>query len=122
MRNLVLFKHEKYLLFLHHYFNASILFRVYEKIMEKMMDVAKENKGLKKSIAQWAKAACTEHHDAVMSGKPGGGLSYNIASKTIMKAIHKKLGFERTTGVFSVFSNIFQYSQRFYIQPIDHES
>jgi len=75
--------------------------RVYEKIMEKMMDVAKENTGVKKSIAQWAKSACTEHHEAVMAGKPGGGLSYNIASKTVMKAIHKRLGFERTTGWYS---------------------
>lgn len=75
--------------------------RVYEKIQEKMMEVAKQNSGLKKSVAEWAKGACTAHHEAVMAGQAGGGLSYNIAHNTIMKAVKKKLGFENTIGFYS---------------------
>jgi len=75
--------------------------RVYEKIQEKMMEVGKQNKGLKKSAAEWAKASCLAHHEAVLEGKSGGGVSYSIANKTIMKAVKKKLGFENTTGWYS---------------------
>jgi len=75
--------------------------RVYEKIQEKMMEVAKQNTGLKKSVAEWAKASCSAHYEAKMAGQGGGGLSYTIASNTIMKAVKKKLGFENTTGFYS---------------------
>eukprot|EP00088_Acartia_fossae_P049686 TRINITY_DN5492_c0_g1_i1.p1 TRINITY_DN5492_c0_g1~~TRINITY_DN5492_c0_g1_i1.p1 ORF type:complete len:720 (-),score=161.38 TRINITY_DN5492_c0_g1_i1:926-3085(-) len=75
--------------------------RVYEKIQEKMMEVAKQNTGVKKSVAEWAKASCSAHHEAVMAGQSGSSLSYTIASNTVMKAVKKKLGFERTTGFYS---------------------
>ena len=60
------------------------------------MEVGKQNKGLKKSAAEWAKASCLAHHEAVLEGKSGGGVSYSIANKTIMKEsafhFHHKLG------------------------------
>jgi len=75
--------------------------RVYEKIQEKMMEVAKQNTGLKKSVAEWAKGSCTAHYEAKMAGQSGGGVSYTIASNTVMKAVKKKLGFENTIGFYS---------------------
>ena len=49
------------------------------------MEVAKQNTGLKKSVAEWAKASCSAHYEAKMAGQGDGGLSYTIASNTIMK-------------------------------------
>ena len=50
-----------------------------------MMEVAKQNTGLKKSVAEWAKGSCTAHYEAKMAGQSGGGVSYTIASNTVMK-------------------------------------
>jgi len=75
--------------------------RVYEKIQEKMMEIGKQNTGIKKKVSTWAKNACTEHHNAVMAGKPGGGLQYTIASKAVMAKVKKALGFENTKGFYS---------------------
>jgi len=89
--------------------------RVYEKIQEKMLDIGKQNTGLKKSIGDWAKAASFDHHQALMEGRPGNSLSYKIANKTVMAAIKKALGFERATGFYSsaapLSADVFQYFQ-----------
>jgi len=75
--------------------------RVYEKIQEKMMEIGKQNTGIKKKVSTWAKNACIEHHNEVMAGKPGGGLQYTIASKAVMAKVKKALGFENTKGFYS---------------------
>jgi long-chain-fatty-acid--CoA ligase ACSBG len=38
--------------------------RVYEKIQEKMLEVGRQNTGLKKAIAQWAKASGLHYHNS----------------------------------------------------------
>ena len=43
--------------------------RVWEKIQEKMMDVGKKNTGVKKAVADFAKAAAFEHHEERMAGR-----------------------------------------------------
>lgn len=75
--------------------------RVYEKIQEKLLEVGKKNTGLKKSVSDWAKASCLDHHQAVQAGKSGGGLSYTIASKAVMGQVKKVLGFENAKGFYS---------------------
>merc|ERR1712126_184066 len=45
--------------------------RVYEKIQEKMTEVAKTNTGLKKKLSDMAKASSFDHHQAMKEGKPG---------------------------------------------------
>ena len=75
--------------------------RVYEKIQEKMMLVAKTNTGLKKKLSDAAKEAALEHHFATFEGKPGGGLKYKLGKKVVMSKVAKALGFERTRGFYS---------------------
>ena len=55
--------------------------RVYEKIAEKMQEVGRSNKGIKKALGNWAKAAATEHNTLVREGKikyDQGKLSYKL--------------------------------------------
>jgi len=75
--------------------------RVYEKIQEKMKEVAKTNTGLKKTLSDMAKEAALEHHFATFEGKPGGGLKYKLGKKVVMSKVAKALGFERTRGFYS---------------------
>jgi len=72
--------------------------RVYEKIQEKLLDIGKNNKGLKKSIADWAKKSALEHHEEQMAGRPGNSLSYRIAKKLILSRIHAALGLDRASN------------------------
>jgi len=69
--------------------------RVWEKIQEKMMEIGKQNTGVKKTIADWAKRAAFEHHEEIMAGKPGNSLRYRIARKLILTRIHAALGLDR---------------------------
>merc|ERR1712142_1247086 len=75
--------------------------RVYEKIQEKMMEVAKTNTGLKKKLSEIAKEVALEHHMDTFDGKSGGGLKYKIGKKVVMSKVAKALGFERTRGFYS---------------------
>jgi len=69
--------------------------RVWEKIEEKMREIGKENKGMKKMIANWAKQAAFEHHQERMAGRPGNSLKYRLASRLILSRIHAALGLDR---------------------------
>jgi len=69
--------------------------RVWEKVQEKMMEIGKQNTGVKKMIANWAKQAAFEHHEERMAGKPGNSLKYRIARKLILTRIHAALGLDR---------------------------
>jgi len=75
--------------------------RVYEKIQEKMTEVAKTNTGLKKKLSEMAKEAALEHHFATFEGKAGGGLKYKLGKKVVMSKVAKALGFEKTRGFYS---------------------
>ncbi|XP_023334394.1 long-chain-fatty-acid--CoA ligase ACSBG2 [Eurytemora carolleeae] len=89
--------------------------RVYEKIQEKMMEIAKKNTGMKKSVGDWAKKVTFEHHQALMEGRAGNSLSYKIANKTVMAGVRKALGFENTKGFYSsaapLSEEVFKYFQ-----------
>ena len=72
--------------------------RVYEKIAEKMQEVGRSNKGIKKALGNWAKAAATEHNTLVREGKlkhDQGSLSYKLAHKLVLSQIHKALGLDQ---------------------------
>jgi len=72
--------------------------RVYEKIQEKLLDIGKQNTGVKKTIADWAKRSAFEHHQERMAGRPGNSISYRIARKVILSRVHSALGLERATN------------------------
>lgn len=69
--------------------------RVWEKIEEKMREIGRQNSGVKKMIADWAKQAAFEHHAERMAGRPGNSLSYRIARRLILTRIHAALGLDR---------------------------
>ena len=55
-------------------------------------------KGLKKSIANWAKKQATQHHLEVRQGvrqKHQWSLGYKLAKKIVLTPIHKKLGLDK---------------------------
>jgi len=89
--------------------------RVWEKIHEKMLEIGKQNTGLKKSIATWAKNASFAHHQDLMSGGKGGGLGYSIAKKVVLSKVAMALGFDRCLGRYSSAAPLnphtFQYFQ-----------
>ena len=59
--------------------------RVYEKIKERMQEVGRQNTGLKKSLAEWAKAAATERREALRRGVDKESVSYRLAKKLILR-------------------------------------
>jgi len=74
---------------------------VWEKIYEKMQQVAKSTKGLKKTIATWAKAKASSKNNSLQfnSGK-SKPMMYFLARK-ILGAIHKKLGLDRCIACYT---------------------
>jgi len=45
--------------------------RVWEKIEEKLKEVGRKNTGVKRVVADWAKAAALDHHTRRMAGHQG---------------------------------------------------
>ena len=65
--------------------------RVWEKIQEKMMEVGKANKGLKREIGQWAKRTGLMHNQNVLNGTSmtmSTELKYKIADKVVFQVSH----------------------------------
>lgn len=71
--------------------------RVWEKIQEKLLEVGRKNTGLKKVVADWAKAAAFHHHEEQMAGRPGGGWQYTLARRLVLTRVHAALGLDRAT-------------------------
>jgi len=89
--------------------------RVYEKIQEKMMEVGKANTGLKKKVAEFAKASAFEHHESLMAGGEGNSLAYRVSKAVVLSKVHQALGFDRAKGFYSsaapLSDDVFQYFQ-----------
>ena len=73
--------------------------RVWEKIEERMRQVGKETKGVKKAIADWAKSMGTRHHDIEMTGKTDNSIGYKIAKKLVLSRVNDALGMGNIAGV-----------------------
>ena len=52
--------------------------RVWEKMQDRLLEMGKHNKGLKKSVADWPKATAFEHHQERMAGRPDNSWSYQL--------------------------------------------
>jgi len=77
--------------------------RVWEKIYEKMQEVAKVNNKsfVKRNIGAWAKGKGTKKNQLAQFGGPGGSpFMYGLANKILMK-IRKALGLERCIACFT---------------------
>eukprot|EP00542_Grammatophora_oceanica_P011841 CAMPEP_0194049404 /NCGR_PEP_ID=MMETSP0009_2-20130614/30632_1 /TAXON_ID=210454 /ORGANISM="Grammatophora oceanica, Strain CCMP 410" /LENGTH=680 /DNA_ID=CAMNT_0038695557 /DNA_START=51 /DNA_END=2093 /DNA_ORIENTATION=+ len=74
--------------------------RVWEKIYDKMQEVAKETKGIKKSLSTWAKKQALTHWESHQFGeKPNTPMLYGLAKKLLHKA-HVALGLDRCDAFF----------------------
>ena len=69
--------------------------RVWEKIHEKMMDVGKKTKGLKKTIATWAKSVGLETNDRRQKSDFSKPLGFCVANAIVFKNIKAALGLDR---------------------------
>jgi len=77
--------------------------RVYEKIQEKMLEVGRANKGLKKQIGQWAKKTGLEHNQNVLNGtgmSMSSELKYKIADKVVFQKVKTALGVQKCKSFF----------------------
>merc|ERR1712018_568279 len=77
--------------------------RVWEKIQEKMLQVGKANKGLKKQIGQWAKKTGLEHNQNVLNGtgmSMSSELKYKIADKIVFQKVKAALGVQKCKSFF----------------------
>ncbi|KAF7287733.1 hypothetical protein GWI33_003371 [Rhynchophorus ferrugineus] len=71
--------------------------RVYEKIFEKMQQVAAQNGFVKKAIASWAKQYTLQHHLDLINGIQSKSWAYSLASSVIFQKIKEALGLQRCT-------------------------
>jgi len=68
--------------------------RVWEKMQEKMVAIGKQNTGLRKKIAAWARSVGMKSNLAIMNGNSPPA-SYGIANKLVFRKVRAALGLDR---------------------------
>ncbi|XP_050314839.1 very long-chain-fatty-acid--CoA ligase bubblegum isoform X2 [Anthonomus grandis grandis] len=71
--------------------------RVYEKIYERMQQIAAQNGFIKKAIASWAKEYTLQHHLNIINGIHSKSWAYTLAKNIIFSKIKAALGFQECT-------------------------
>lgn len=69
--------------------------RVWEKIHERMMDVGRKTKGVKKCISTWAKSLGTEANARKQLANYRKPTGYSVANIIVFKQVKKALGLDR---------------------------
>jgi len=75
--------------------------RVWEKMYEKMQEVGRRNKGLKKQIGTWAKKTGLERNMNVLNGRSGASLQFKLADAMVFQKIKTVLGLNKCKFFFS---------------------
>merc|ERR1712117_583148 len=78
--------------------------RVWEKMYEKMQEVGRRNKGLKKQIGAWAKKTGLEHNMNLMNnGRDSGAnaMQFKVADAVVFQKIKAALGLNKCRYFFS---------------------
>lgn len=75
--------------------------RVYEKIHEKMMSIAAQTTGLRRTISTWAKANTLQHWMDAIDGRPSDTFQYRAARYLIMSRVKEALGLARCATIVS---------------------
>lgn len=76
--------------------------RVWEKIQEKMVQMGRETKGIKKSLSTWAKSMGAQHSELAQYGNAGGApCGYSCANFLILSKIKGALGLDCTKACFT---------------------
>ncbi|XP_050515520.1 very long-chain-fatty-acid--CoA ligase bubblegum [Diabrotica virgifera virgifera] len=71
--------------------------RVYEKIFEKMMQIAAKSGALRKFISGWAKKQALQHHVDTMNGLQSNSWGYMFAKNVLFSKVKQALGLSRCT-------------------------
>ena len=81
--------------------------RVYEKIADKLQEVAAKGGRLQKAVSSWAKEAALEEHRARMRGEKGGSLAFLSAQRSV--SVYIKI-FSVSSGISHLYivHNLFQ--------------
>ena len=76
--------------------------RVWEKIEERMKEVGKNNQGVKKMVANWAKGEGTKHHEILMRGENHRwDVGYRLARRIVFNKVHEALGMDKVNAAGS---------------------
>lgn len=68
--------------------------RVWEKMQEKMVAIGKQNTGMRKKIASWARGVGLKGNLAIMNGR-SPPVTFSIANKIVFKKVKAALGLDR---------------------------
>lgn len=76
--------------------------RVWEKIYERMLEVGRHNKGLKRQIGSWAKKTGLEHNLNILNGGADRAtLKYKIANTIVFQKVKTALGLNKCQRFYS---------------------
>lgn len=76
--------------------------RVWEKMEEKLKEIGKSSTGMKKSIADWAKAKGSEHCEMAQYGNSGSTpWGYSLANALVLSKVKEALGLDKCEGFFT---------------------
>jgi len=84
--------------------------RVWEKLMEKMLEIGKQTKGLKKIISTKAKAAGLKYHE-----QNGSAKAYEIFKKIVFTAVKVNLGLDQTKQFYSGAAPLAEATYRYFL-------
>lgn len=89
--------------------------RVYEKIMEKMVQLGGNAPAVVRMLAQWAKGATLQHHLDLQAGQPANSWQYKVAKNLILNKIKAKLGLARCLTLVSAAAPISVDVKKFFM-------
>ena len=75
--------------------------RVWEKIHEKMLQVGKTTRGVKKTIANWSKSVGLTYNRRRMEGRTSKPFGYSLANSLVFKKVREGLGLDKARLVLS---------------------
>lgn len=75
--------------------------RVWEKIHEKMLQVGKTTRGVKKTIANWSKSVGLTYNRRRIEGRTSKPFGYSLANSLVFKKVREGLGLDKARLVLS---------------------
>ncbi|CAK5239243.1 unnamed protein product [Aphanomyces euteiches] len=89
--------------------------RVWEKMMEKMIEVGRDATGVKKTLVDWAKSVGTAKSKLGQYGQSGGTpCGYAIAHALVFSKVRQALGFDRCQAMLSAAAPISMETVNFF--------